>query len=150
MSEFAALDKVLTDLLTQLSAGQRARVMREIGVALRRSNAERIAANVSPDGVAFEPRKKQIRLKGAPKVIKRGKMFRKLKQNRSFHIKTDSDSAEIGFDGFANHIANVHHYGLVDKVRAGLTALYPSRPLLGINEGDRDIIRDILSKHLKL
>ena len=150
MSEFADLDKVLTDLLTQLSAGQRARAMREVGVALRRSNAERIAANVSPDGVAFEPRKKQLKIKGALKRKKTGAMFRKLKLQRYLSSTATPDGAEVSFKGGAEHIAQVHHYGLVDKVRDGLTVLYPARQLLGINEADRDLVRDILSRHLKL
>ena len=146
MSQFSQLDTALLKMLSDLSASSRSSAMREIANTLRQRNSERITAQVDPDGAAFEARKPQTKRRG--RVPRRGAMFKRLKTSAYLKATATANTAEVSFNGRGAGIAAVHHFGLIDKVRAGLSVLYPARRLLGLPETDREAVRDILLRHL--
>lgn len=80
----AELEPFLAAYLNRLGPGQRRRVARKVGEALRRENVKRIAANVQPDGSAMEPKKKRKRMMdGKGRVKRTGKMLPKIKLCRT-------------------------------------------------------------------
>ena len=140
MADLDALAYALSDLLARCSPAASRAALREIMRGLQQSNRERIAANVDPDGKSFAQRRPQrIRdKKGRIRMrTKRGAMFRKLRNT----------TRTLDFRG-SPRIPEAHHFGLVDRVRAGLSVTYTARPLLGISAADHEYVRDVLLKHL--
>jgi len=146
--DLAELEPFLAVYLNRLGPGQRRRVARKVGEALRRENAKRIAANVQPDGSEMEPRKKRKRMMDGKGRIKRtGKMFPKIKLARSMKIRATPDEVSVGFEGTTGHTARAHQYGLTDfvgRTKDGRTirTKYPERRLLGFGPDDIDAIMD--------
>lgn len=143
MADLTALNDWCDALLAKLTPTERRKLARQIATELRRSNSERIAHNVSPEGETFAPRKpsKLRQQKGAI----RARMFTKLKTAR--HIKTgaSTDTATVGFAGRTARIARVHQLGLRDEAKpGGVKVQYPARPLLGTNAIDLQRIETIL------
>lgn len=139
-SGLEALEPWLESYLNRLKPGQRMQLTRKIGQLLRRRNAARIAANVTPDGLPMEPRKPRKRSRA-----KRGKMFQKTRLTRNMKIRARPDQVELSFKQPVAGTAAVHHFGLVDKVEPTATApkvRYPARPLLGLPPADREAIMD--------
>lgn len=153
MSELDALDTWAGSLLAQLSAQGRRAAMIDIARELRRSQQKRIASQKNPDGSAYAPRKPRLKPDGALRDkrgrIKRAAMFAKL---RTAHfLKTEADSAglAVGFDGRVSRVARVHQFGEIDRVAPrGVSYKYPARALLGFTVDERELIRDMLLKHL--
>jgi phage virion morphogenesis protein len=75
-------------------------------------------------------------------------MFKKLRGK--LKAANTSTHATLEFAGASDKIAAVHHFGLADRVRAGIQVVYTARPLLGINPADEEAVREILLKHLSL
>jgi len=148
MSELDPLEAYCSALLANLQPSARRQLAREIGTGLRASNAKRIAAQRNPDGSPYEPRKSQTlrRKKGG---IRRG-MFAKMRTSRYLKMQASSESAVIKFAGEVERIAEVHHYGLRDKVnrRRSLEVQYPERKLIGIPAGDISLVEDLVIEHL--
>lgn len=143
---FAPLDRWLTDVIGRLKPGERIRMGRRIGQALRRSNAQRIAGNVTPDGEPMEPRKKrsaeQRRADArAGRVRRKGKMFPKVRLARNMRVKPTTEDVALSFQPRVARTAAVHHFGLRDRVarfRGAPETRYPARPLFGFGRGDRE------------
>lgn len=148
MSELDPLEAYCSALLANLEPSSRRQLAREIGTGLRSSNAKRIAAQRNPDGSPYEPRKAQ-KLRRKKGSIRRG-MFAKLRTARFLKMQASSESAVIKFAGEVERIAEVHHYGLRDKVnrRRSLEVQYPERKLLGIPSEDVSLVEDFVIEHL--
>lgn len=142
-----ALEDWAGALLAQLEPGARRQLNQQIGRELRRSQQQRIAAQLNPDGSAFAPRKpRQLRAKKGR--IKR-KMFAKLRQAKHLKVQSSADAIAIGFMGRVARIARVHQYGLRDRPERGQADVqYDRRELLGFTDADLDLIRDRLLEHL--
>ena len=146
MSGVHELDAYLAGLLAKLEAPQRRVLARAVAVELRRRQSARVAAQRSPDGSPYEPRKPQLRHKRGG--IRRS-MFTRLRMARYMRIETDPNTAAITFAGTALRIATVHQFGLRDRVnKNGLTAKYPARELLGFDDGDVGRVTDLVLAHL--
>ena len=149
--DLTAIEPWLDGIMARLEPSERLKVARRIGQMLRRRNAERIRANVQPDGSAMEPRKvtrdKRGRIRG-----RKGKMFPKTGLAKNIQVRADADEVEVSFKQSVAGAAKVHHYGLIDRVsrNAGSPRVrYPIRRLLGINDEDRDMILAEVSKMLE-
>ncbi|WP_431483721.1 phage virion morphogenesis protein [Pseudomonas solani] len=142
-----ALEDWAGALLAKLEPGARRQLNQQIGRDLRRSQQQRIAAQLNPDGSAFAPRKsRQLRSKKGR--IKR-KMFAKLRQAKHLKVQSSADAIAIGFMGRVARIARVHQYGLRDRPERGQADVqYDRRELLGFTDADLDLIRDSLLEHL--
>ncbi|MFV8593085.1 phage virion morphogenesis protein [Ralstonia pseudosolanacearum] len=142
MSGLHELDAYLAGLLAKLEAPQRRALARAVAMELRRRQSARIAAQRNPDGTPYEPRKPQLRHRRGG--IRR-KMFTRLRMARYMRIEADPNTAVVTFAGTVQRIAQVHHFGLRDRVnRNGLTAQYPARALLGLEDADIDAITSIV------
>ena len=147
MDDFGRVDAWCADLISQLEPGARKALARDIAKYLRARNQKRIAAQLNPDGSAFAERKPQIRHK---KGAIRRQMFAKLRTAKYLKADATSEEATVRFSSTVARIAQVHHFGLRDKVnrRLGLEADYPARQLLGIPEEDEAGVREIIAAHL--
>lgn len=147
MEDLAALDARLGQLLAAVGDDRRRQLARRIAIALRKSEAERIAAQKNPDGSAFEPRKPQPQHRNKRGRIKR--MFDAIRSRRHLKATSDAKGATVGFSGRTGRIARVHQEGLIDAVnRRNLKVRYPVRTLLGFSTDDIRTIRDAAIDHL--
>ena len=148
MSNLHELDAYLVGLLTKLDAPERRALARAIAVELRRRQSARIAAQRNPDGTAYEPRKPQLRHKRGG--IRRS-MFTRLRMAKYMRIEASPNAAVISFAGKVRRIASVHHFGLRDRVNPnGLTANYPARELMGLDDSDLDDVYGLVLRHVVL
>lgn len=77
------------------------------------------------------------------------KMFRKLIRSRWLKAEGSASSAVVKFNGIAERIARIHHFGERAKVHPrGPEIDYPERQLLGITSKDFRLIQDTLIDHL--
>lgn len=146
MADLEALETWLSPLLQKLDGRGRAQLARKAAQQLRRSQQQRIRAQVNPDGSPFEARKPRD-LRGKKGRIKR-RMFEKLKMARYLKAKGSPQQAVIGFAGRVARIARVHQYGLKDRAERGAPETrYARREVLGVSESDIQKIREkILSE----
>ena len=148
MSDLAPLDAYCSALLISLQPAARRQLARQIATAMRASQAKRIAAQLNPDGSAFAPRKPQ-KLRNKKGSIRRT-MFAKLRTAKYLKTEASPNAAVISFAGQVQRIAQVHQFGLRDKVnrRRNLEADYPARELLGITRTDVSLVEDLVIAHL--
>lgn len=147
-----ALEAWAGALLAKLQPAQRRAINHKVAIDLRRSQAQRIKAQQGPDGAAYPARKRRKEFKGKKGRIKRQKaaMFSKLRTAKFLKTQADAGQLTVGFVGKVTRVARVHHEGLADKVaKKGPKYTYPARPLLGISEGNRTLIREFLLHHLE-
>lgn len=143
------LDAWAVGILNSISPAGRRVLAGNIARELRRRSQDRIAAQVNPDGSAYEPRKPQL-LRRKQGSIRR-KMFMKLRTARYLKAEGSADGAVVKFAGQVQHMAIVHHYGLRDRVQKdGPLARYPSRELLGIPDNDLETLAAIVMGHVSL
>lgn len=143
MADLEALETWLSPLLQKLDGRGRAQLARKAAQQLRRSQQQRIRAQVNPDGSPFEARKPRD-LRGKKGRIKR-RMFEKLKMARYLNAKASPQQAVVGFVGRVSRIARVHQYGLKDRAQHGAPEVrYARRELIGITESDIDTLRGII------
>lgn len=146
------LETWAASLLVKIAPQARRTLATSIARALRRSQQERIAKQVAPDGTAYAARKNQgdrLRDKRGQIRRKQGAMFVKLRTARWLKANATADGAEVGFVGRVARLARVHQEGLADRTSPGGKMIrYPSRPLLGFSERDRALIRDLLLEQL--
>lgn len=149
MADIEDLDQLQTwigDMLAGLEPGRRRAMALRIAKQLRRANAERIRAQVQPDGSAFVPRKPQKGTRGRVGTIKQRrqsrKMFARLRRFDNLKAEASAEEAVVGFRNPAvARVARVHQLGLRDRVtRDGRSPQYdyPERVILGFAEGDED------------
>ena len=148
MSNVLELANYLQPLLERLSMGERARLAKQIGRDLRKSQGKRISEQKNPDGSSYTPRRKRLREQKGK--IKR-KMFTKIKNTSNLKVLSNADSIAIGFVGRVARIARVHQEGLKDRAEKGAPdVVYPKRELLGFTEQDIKLVADSFLKHIKL
>lgn len=144
----AALDDWLRTVLNSAAPGHRRALLRALIATLRRSQADRIAAQRNPDGSPYQARKPQPQLRDTRGQLRRT-MFARLRT--SAHLKADAtaNDATLHIDGAAGRIARVHQFGLQDRVQRGrgLTIRYPVRQLLGLTEDDKRTTLHALLEH---
>lgn len=150
-NEFAALEQWIGTITQGLQPGQRRSLALRIGRTLRRSNAQRIAANEQPDGSAMEGRKPRRSRSG--RVKKRGKMFRKLRLIRNMTVRATPDDVELAFTSGPGRVAAVHQFGQTDTVgrdgrRRPIRVRYAARRLLGFGNDDINEIAEAVNAHL--
>ena len=147
-SNVLELANYLQPLLERLSMGERARLAKQMGRDLRKSQGKRISEQKNPDGSSYTPRRKRLREKKGK--IKR-KMFTKIKNTSNLKVLSNADSIAIGFVGRVARIARVHQEGLKDRAEKGAPdVVYPKRELLGFTEQDIKLVEDSFLKHIKL
>lgn len=147
--DLTALESWAAPLLSALTGPQRRALARDVGQALRKSQQERISAQQNPDGSPFAPRKVQTRARQAKGRIRRG-MFTKLRTARFLKILLDDEGVSVGYTGRTAAIASVHQDGLRDDVRPGGPSVrYEARRLLGLSDADRQLIADLILKHVQ-
>lgn len=148
MSDLAALDAWCNALIGQLQPAARRQLARQIATGIRANQARRIAAQRNPDGSPFAPRKPQ-RLRSKKGSIRR-QMFGKLRTAKWLKTQTSADSAIVSFAGQVQRIAQVHQFGLRDKVnrRGSLEVQYAQRELLGITPEDAALVESLVLDHL--
>lgn len=139
-------------MLLKLSPVERTRATMVIAKYLRTTNAQRIKANIQPDGSAMVPRKPRVERKAALNKVrkKRDAMFQRLANYKWLKPSATFEEARIAFQGSAARIARVSQYGLRDKIepKMSVTAQYPVRKLLGFAPQDELMIMDIMLAHL--
>lgn len=146
LTDLAPLEAFAANLIAGLEPTARRELARSIATTLRTRNQKRIAAQVNPDGSAFEPRKPQLRHKTGR--IKR-QMFSRLRLAKYLKASSTPNEAIVSFSETVARIAKVHHFGLRDKVnRRGLEVDYPARQLLGIPPDDEALIAELVTAHL--
>ena len=147
-SNVLELANYLQPLLERLSMGERARLAKQIGRDLRKSQGKRISEQKNTDGSSYTPRRKRLREQKGK--IKR-KMFTKIKNASNLKVLSNADSIAIGFVGRVARIARVHQEGLKDRAEKGAPdVVYPKRELLGFTEQDIKLVEDSFLKHIKL
>jgi phage virion morphogenesis protein len=141
------LENWLSPLLHRLQPGERRKLAREVARLVRGANQKTMAAQTSPEGAAWEPRKNRSR--DTRGKLRQGPLFRKLRTARYLKALAFADAAVVQFMGRAERLARVHHYGLRDYVSPGGAQYdYPARPLLGITPAQLEQIRDVMISHL--
>lgn len=147
MSDLAPLDAYCSALLARLGSSERRKLARKISTGMRTSQAKRIASQHNPDGSPFAPRKPQ-KLRTKKGSIRRT-MFAKLRTSKYLKTETSPNSAVVSFAVQVQRIAQVHQFGLRDKVnRHNLEADYPARELLGITRTDVALVEELVLNHL--
>ncbi|KAF1021893.1 MAG: hypothetical protein GAK30_01582 [Paracidovorax wautersii] len=156
MADLTHLATWASPLISGLSAARRRLAMAEVATYLRRSQAERIAAQHNPDGTEFEPRKprpKGARIRDRKGKIRR-KMFTRLAAAKYLRKASTPSTATLTIAGRAGRIARVHQYGMRDKVDwrqpKSPTVQYARRELLGFSPHDVEAITDILLRHITM
>lgn len=144
-TEFWVFDRYLDGLMHTLSAGQRRVFFSRLGKELAQINKARIKANTTPDGQAYAPRKTQLRnKKGRTRA-----MFKKLPN--SLNTQATDSGVELSFSGYADRIAQVHHYGQEDTPfpkRPHLRVRYTERQLIGLSQSDLELITQRLIQQI--
>jgi phage virion morphogenesis protein len=144
-----ALEDWAAGLLGQLEPASRNKLARSVGQALRRSQQQRIIAQQNPDGSKYAPRKQHNLRRKQDRVKRKVKMFQKLRTASFLKAQGDENAIRIGFNGRIARIARVHQFGLNDRAEQGAPIVkFSQRQLLGLTNGDLDIIRDELLRHL--
>jgi len=150
--DLAELDALLADLARRLTAPERRKLGQDLADQLRRSNADRIGRNVTPTGEAMVARKKRLRENVTPgERIKSGRMFLRARSPRFLRKQASASEAVVRFAGSAARIMRVHQFGEIDAVdrKPGAPRVqYPARELLGYSEADRQMILDVVLRHL--
>ncbi|MCK4152000.1 phage virion morphogenesis protein [Ralstonia pseudosolanacearum] len=119
---------------------------RAVAVELRRRQAKRIAEEHNPGGSPYVSHKPRLRHK---RENTRRAMLMRLRLARYMKTETDANTAAVTFAGSAQRIANVHHFGLRDRVnKTWLIAQYPVRKLLGLDDEHIQYITDLTLQHL--
>ena len=153
-SGLEALEPWLEGYLQQLKPGERIRIARKIGQLLRKRNAERIMANVEPDGTAMAPRRPKKDRKGRKRgSYGSGRMFKRIALARNLKVTPRPDEVSLRFNQRVAGTASVHHFGLPDavdrRIANSIKVRYPARKLLGIPPEDREAIMTEVFKWLE-
>lgn len=148
-----ALEHWVQPLLAKLTASERNTLARKVGQALRKTQAQRIAAQQNPDGSAYAPRKKPKNAKGQIRskrgAIKANAMFGKLRMAKWLKVQVNAEGVAVGFLARASRIASAHQHGELDLVKPGGPSYqYPVRELLGMTEAERETLQDLILMHL--
>lgn len=149
--DLKALEQWASVLLAQLDPANRRKVSLKVAQDLRRSQQQRIKAQLTPEGFQYTPRKPRKDLRNKKDRIKKQKaaMFTKLRNNANLKVKADGNEIAVGFFGRVARIARVHQFGLTDRVaRGGPEVKYDHRQILGFNHENRELIRKAILEYL--
>lgn len=151
--ELTQLEQWAAPLLAKLAPTQRRQLARTIALDLRRSQQQRIASQVAPDGTPYAERKRRaesLREKRGTIRRKKASMFTKLRTARWLKANVTDAGAEVGFFRRVARLARVHQEGGMDRVApGGPMATYPARPLLGFTPTERQMIQDRVLEYLR-
>lgn len=143
MADLQRLEQWLAPLLGKLQPAEQRALSRTVAMRMRKLNQQNMAAQQSPDGTKWEPRKSLSRDRAGK--LRAGPMFRKLRSASHLRALGFANEAVVQFVNGTAAIARVHHYGLRDRVTAtGAQYKYPERPLLGINDAQMDELCDLI------
>lgn len=132
-----SVEAAIKTLLASFSPTKRRQLMRSIANELKRVNKLRMAQETAPDGTPWTERK------GPPRGGRPKKMMAGLR--RKMTAEVSPDKAMIGFRGNAGRIARIHHEGRTASVSPGGPRIrYAARELIGIAEGDLELIERII------
>lgn len=140
-------------IMAGLSPAERRRAATKLGVALRKSNLARIAANRQEDGSAMEPRKPR-RERKKKKRLRNKRMFLRMRLTRNWRIDATEDGVEIRpLTPLIETIGAVSQFGEVAPVGQGrdgrtIRVRYAERRLLGFSEEDKQLAIDIAADML--
>lgn len=142
MDDLQRLDTWLAPLLHQLSPSQQRQLARQVALRLRNANQQTMAAQQSPDGQAWQPRKNRSR--DARGRLRQGPMFKKLRTARHLRAQVMGNAAVVQFMGRTERLARIHHFGLRDRVAPGGAEIsYTARELIGISDEQLDQVTDL-------
>lgn len=146
-----ALEDWTAGLLIQLQPAARNKLARSIGLALRRSQQQRIIAQRNPDESKYASRK-QRNLRGKQGRVKRKvQMFQRIRTASFLRVESNGNAIGVGFTKRVARIARVHQYGLKDSAEKGASDVkYEKRVLLGFTAADLDLIRNGIITHVFL
>ncbi|MGY6039047.1 phage virion morphogenesis protein [Aeromonas sp. AE23HZ002T15] len=144
--ELSRLTRWADGLLTSMEPTARRQLAGEMARTLRVSQAQRIRANLQPNGNPMTPRKPQPKLKKDRGRLRR-KMFFKISNTTWLKAHTSEQQAVVEFVGTANRLATIHQYGLKDRIK-GREIRYPARELLGITNQEIEQLEELLLAHL--
>ena len=146
--DLTALEHWVQPLLDKLTTTERNALARKVGQALRKSQAQRIASQQSPDGAPYAPRK-PTKLRAKAGHIRKDAMFSRLRSAKWLKVQVTGEGVAVGFLGRASRIASAHQFGERDLVKPGGPSYqYPVRELLGLTAEDRETIQDLILEHL--
>lgn len=139
MDDLKLLENWVQPVLRGLDRKARAAVARAIASEVRREQRDRIKSQRNADGTGYAPRRRQRDKRGS---IRRGAMFAKLSTAKYMKAKGSADAATVQFVGPVARIAEVHQYGLRDRINRNKprTHKYDARQLLGVTDKTRDIV----------
>lgn len=147
MSEFKPFDDKLAGLIGALSPAGRRKLAAAIAKELRKSQQQRIKLQKAPDGTPYQARKRQP-LRAKSGRIKRA-MFQKLRTARYMKASGRNDAAVVEFTGKVQRIARVHQLGLKDRPNPhSRDVQYSERQLLGFSQADKQLVEELVIKHL--
>lgn len=135
-------------LLASMEPAARRQLAGEMARTLRASQAQRIRANIQPDGNPMDPRKPQPKLKQGRGRLRR-KMFFKISNTTWLKARASEQQAVVEFVGTANRLATIHQYGLKDRIK-GREIRYPARELLGITSLEVEKLEELLLIHIAI
>jgi phage virion morphogenesis protein len=145
MADLEHITSWASALLEKLDAKERRKLARTIATDLRRSQRQRIADQLNPDGSRYAPRRAQQKTGR----IRRRAMFARMRTTKFLKQKYNANSVSVGFFGDIAKIARVHQYGLKDEVAPGGPEVqYDQRELVGFSARDVDLIESNLTAHL--
>ncbi|MBH9536928.1 phage virion morphogenesis protein [Novosphingopyxis sp. YJ-S2-01] len=145
----------LGGLIGALQPAERKKLTRRLAILMRKQNADRIAAQVDPDGNAFAPRKvdaRRDRLGQRKRKIRDRKMFLKARTAGYLKKRWTPDMAGAEFRGRMASIMRVHQEGLPDRVTSfsnSPTVRYSQRRVLGFSQQDEEAIADQVIAYLR-
>lgn len=147
-ADFADVQDWAAGLLARLEPAELRKAKLRIAQELRRTESQRIGAQVDPEGQRYTPRKARKNLRGKKGAIRR-KMFARLRTTQHLRAGVTEDAATVGFKGRASRIAWVHQRGLKDRAAPGAPDVrYPVRRLLGFSKESRERVLDTLADFL--
>ncbi len=138
-SEFEDIENFLEDTLAGLKPASRKKLLKKLGMTMRKANQERQMQQVNLDGSKWAARKSGSKRK----------MMKKLRLARMLKITTTQEQVQVGWKGRAGRIARIHHFGLRGRVgKNGVRVKYEIRELLGQGRGDADNLNQIIENWL--
>jgi phage virion morphogenesis protein len=142
------LEEWMRMAIEAMAPRRRQSLFRDIARSLRKRNQSRLTKQTGPDGDKWPAR---VRAQGRDaRVRDRKKMMMGLRQARRMAIDANPDGSTIGWSGRDARIARIHHYGMKDRPSPGARQVrYPVRQLIGLADGDLELIRDRVMAHLE-
>jgi len=146
MNDLVEINQLAGALLARLAPGARRQLLGRVSRDVRKSQSDRIARQLQPDGTRFAPRKASTsggkRRKGQ---LREKMMFRRLRLAKFLKAGATPGEAWVGFAGRAAAIASVHQHGLADSPTRGAKKVrYTQRVLLGLTDGEENRMLDLL------